>query len=53
MRYKILCSECGEVLGSLEKDKLEQTDIDLYKVSALCSKEHLEKVELVQDLETK
>lgn len=49
MKYKIICSECSEIIGFIEKNELTEQDKQLYKESSQCSKEHQGAVKIVED----
>ena len=46
MIWEIYCTECGEVIGTLEKAQVTQAELDLWKEQTMCSQSHAETIAL-------
>jgi hypothetical protein len=53
MKCKIVCKVCKEVLGVVEKVKIDENDVKLFNETMQCSNEHTESIELVEISENK
>lgn len=49
MKYKLKCSVCQQICGSLEKAQVSKQDRELYREQASCNQEHTGSVEIVEE----